>query len=110
MSELERENESVKEITRSFSNNVYNSWYDSYKYDSHSYGSDPYNSGQPALEASTTGASAIPGAEAEAPQGTLHGGEESTATVTGTVPRTVEPLAAQNGNGHAPAASESVNG
>jgi hypothetical protein len=110
MSELERENESVKEITRSFNNTVYNSWYDSYKYDSHSYGSDPYNSEQPAIEASTTGASAISGAEAEASHASVQGGEESMASVSGTVPRSAESLVAQNGSGHPAAESGPVNG
>jgi sec-independent protein translocase protein TatA len=111
MGELERENDSVKEITRSFSNNVYNSWYDSYKYDSHSYGSESSNSSQPALETSTTGASASLGAEAEASHASMHAGEESTASVTGTVPRSAESFVAQNGGVHPPAAApDPVNG
>src|SRR5579884_1095394 len=61
MTELERENESVKEITRSFSSDVYNTYYDSYNYDSHSYEN---GSSQPAIETSTAGASATEGAEA----------------------------------------------
>jgi sec-independent protein translocase protein TatA len=68
MRELERESESVKEVTRSFSSDVYptearNNYeqYDSPYYDSGAYGSEPYTSTE--ASPSTTGASAIQGAE-----------------------------------------------
>ena len=105
MSELERENESVKEITRSFSNNVYNTYYDSWNYDSNSNGSESHVSTQAALETPTPGASATQGAEAEPSHAGAHAGEENTPNVTGTVPRTVESLSAHsNGGGTHPTA------
>lgn len=109
MSELERENESVKEITRSFSNTVSNTYYDSWNYDSNSYGSES-NSSQAAIEPSTSGASATQGAEAESSYAGAHAGEDTTSSVAGTVPRTSESLTAQNGGGaHAPAPPDPVN-
>src|SRR5579884_3870941 len=97
MSELERENQSVKEITRSFTSDVYNTYYDSYNYDSASY-TNGSSSTQPALETSTAGASATPGAEAESSHAGEHAGEV-TANVNGTVPRTAESLVAGNNGG-----------
>jgi sec-independent protein translocase protein TatA len=111
MSELERENESVKEITRSLSNSVYNTYYDSYNYDSNSYGSESHSNGHLALETSTAGASATQDAEAESSHAGAHAGEDTTANVAGTVPRTAESLTAGNGGESHPAAEPNpVNG
>jgi sec-independent protein translocase protein TatA len=78
MRELEKENESIKEVTRSFTSDVYNH-YDSNFYDSGNYTAPESH---PSIEASpsTVGASATLGAESTgtAPE---HG-------VTGTVART----------------------
>jgi|SRR5579884_1112750 len=108
MAELERENESLKEITRSFSNNVYNSYYDSYNYDSHSYGSDSsYTTpAQPALEPPTSGASATQDAAATAP----HAGEETTVQVAGTVSRNGGSLPEPGGETHPAGEPNAVNG
>jgi|SRR5271165_2626059 len=63
MRELERESESIKEVTRSYTNEISHSYeqYDSSYYDSGAYGAEPYES----IEASpsTVGASATQGAE-----------------------------------------------
>jgi TatA/E family protein of Tat protein translocase len=64
MSNLERENESLKEITSSYQNDLYNYSYNydsSYDYESGSYGSDSYDS--TAANAATVSASATEGAE-----------------------------------------------
>lgn len=63
MSNLERESESLKEVTRSYQNDLYN--YDSsYDYEDGSYGSDSYDS--TASNPSTVSASASEGAESPA--------------------------------------------
>ena len=89
MGELEKESDSIREITRSFNNDIYNNYYDSRSYDSHSYGSPSWESpssastSQPAIEASTTGASASQGAQPESPTEA----NEGQLAVNGTVPR-----------------------
>lgn len=111
MSELERENDSVKEITRSFSSNLYDNWHDSYNYDSHSYGGEAYYA-QPALEAPTSsGASATQDAGAQPSPAATQANAEVTVNVNGTVPRTPESQHPQNGGGTHPAAEPNpVNG
>jgi len=104
MAELEKENESLKEITRSFSNNVYNSYYDSYNYDSHSYGTES-SSAQPALEPPSSGASATQDAEVTVAHAGEHAGEETTAQVAGTVSRGSGALSSEN-DGEAQRTSE----
>jgi TatA/E family protein of Tat protein translocase len=71
MSELEKESESVRDLTRSFNNDIYTNYYDSRSYDS------------PAIEASTTSASATQGAQSDSP---VEANEGSLA-VNGTVAR-----------------------
>lgn len=85
MKELERENESIKEVTRSYTNEMY-SHYDSHQYDSPYTDSGAYNSGSydyssPPAESnpSTVGATATQGAESTA---------SHEASGNGTVPRT----------------------
>jgi len=110
MNELERENESVREITRSFSNNLSDSWHDSYNYDSRSYGGEAYYT-QPALEAPTSGAPAIQGAEAQPSSAATEAGAEVMVNAPGTVPRSPESLHSANGSGAHPAAEPNpVNG
>lgn len=80
MSELEKESESIREITRSFNNDIYTNYYDSRSYDT-----------QPAIETSTTSASAPQGVQPDLP------------AVNGTVPRAPAPTEEQDS--HSPAAS-----
>ncbi len=81
MQQLERENESLKEVTRSYTNEIYNSYsgYDSPYYDSGAYGSESNDSAS--SNPYTTGESAVKDAGSE-----HHDGAE--AHTTGTVPRT----------------------
>jgi len=68
MNELEKESDSIREITRGLNNNIYSNYYDS-----HSYGSPSWEqpstaySTQPAIETSTTSASAPLDAQPESP-------------------------------------------
>jgi sec-independent protein translocase protein TatA len=82
MRELEKENESVKEVTRSFTSDMYNS-FDSPSYDSGSFGQESHQSTE--ANPSTVSASATQGAESAV-------SHENAAThelsVNGTVPRT----------------------
>ena len=82
MRELEKENESVKEVTRSFTSDIYNS-FDSPYYDAGSFGLESHES--TAANPSTVSEPAPQGAEStvslEAPQ-------------NGTVPRTTAPATA----------------
>src|SRR5690348_7990738 len=110
MRELEKENESVKEVTRSFTNDIYNA-YDSPYYDSGMYGTESHES--TAANPSTVSASAPQGAEsavsheagATPETGTTH------ETGTGAVPRTATPEhhVASSSNGQAAPESHSVN-
>jgi sec-independent protein translocase protein TatA len=79
MRELEKENESIKEVTRSYTNDIYNhfSEYDSSYYDSGAV--SPEANQIPAANPSTVSAPAIQGAESSVPQ---------EAPASGTVPRT----------------------
>ncbi|HTP89523.1 MAG TPA: twin-arginine translocase TatA/TatE family subunit [Bryobacteraceae bacterium] len=106
MVELEKESDSIREITRSFNNEIYNNYFDSRSYDSHGNGSPSswesagaFTPSQPAIEAPTTDASAPQDVQPESPNGA---GEVHLA-VNGTVPRgtpaPVEPEA------HSPAVS-----
>jgi sec-independent protein translocase protein TatA len=86
MKELEKETESIKEVTRSYTNEIANHYdsnssqqYDSPYYDSGSYGSYDYNSPPAESNPSTVGATATQGAESNA---------SHEATGNGTVPRT----------------------
>jgi TatA/E family protein of Tat protein translocase len=70
MRSLEQENQSLKEITQGYQNDLYN--YDSSYYDSGAYGSESYNSNQES--SSTVSASATQGADTpanHAPEGTV---------------------------------------
>ena len=86
MQQLERENESLKEVTRGYVNDVYSSYnetgsYDSPYHDSGAYGSYGYESSDSASSyPSTTGESAVQDAGSE-----HHGSAAETAQ--GTVPR-----------------------
>ncbi len=73
MSAIERENESLKEVTRNYTPE-YN--YDSY-YDSGAYGSESHDS--TASNSSTVGASATQGADSTAPTTHAHGTEPAAA-------------------------------
>ena len=88
MRELERENESVKEVTRSFSSDLYNS-FDSPYYDSGAYGlgSNESTTANP----STVSASAPQGAESAVTHESAATHESS---VNGTVARTAIPESA----------------
>jgi sec-independent protein translocase protein TatA len=86
MKELEKETESLKEVTRTYTDEIYNHYdsitnqqYDSPYHDSGSYGSYDYNSQPAESNPSTVGATAIQGAESNA---------SHEATANGTVPRT----------------------
>jgi sec-independent protein translocase protein TatA len=106
MRELERENESVKEVTRSFTSDIYNS-FDSPYYDSGSFGLESNES--TAANPSTVSASAPQGAESAVSHETAATHEPS---VNGTVPRTATPEAHQgepHGNGQTAPESHSVN-
>jgi len=80
MGELEKESESIRDITRSFNNDIYTNYYDSRSYDSQNYGS---SASQPAIETSTAGASAPQGAQSDSPAEA----NEGQLSVNGTVPR-----------------------
>jgi hypothetical protein len=82
MRELEKENESIKEVTRSYTNDIYNTYtgYDSSYYDSGAYGTDSTPS--TAASPSTVSAPAPQGAESSVSHETL---------ANGAVPRTTTP-------------------
>jgi sec-independent protein translocase protein TatA len=112
MNELEKEGESIRDITRSFNNDIYTNYFDSRNYDSHSYGaqsSEPAPSASPSqavIEASTTDASAPQGAPSDSPVEA----NQSQLSVNGTVPRGLpapaEPAAkTEQNDAHSPAAS-----
>ena len=102
MRELERENESIKEVTRSYTNDIYNHYtgYDSSYYDSGAFGGEP----NPSTEASpsTVSAPATQGAESSASPQT---------PANGTVPRSSSPALEHPSTEPAtpPAAPESIN-
>jgi sec-independent protein translocase protein TatA len=87
MGELEKESESIRDITRGFNNDIYANYFDSRSYDSHGYDSQPAVSqpdiSQPVIESSTTGASATQGAQPDSPVVA----NEGQLAVNGTVPR-----------------------
>jgi sec-independent protein translocase protein TatA len=105
MRELEKENESVKEVTRSFTSDIYNS-FDSPYYDSGSSGLESHES--TAANPSTVSASAPQGAESAVTHESAATPESS---VNGTVPRTAatETHAEPHPNGQAAPESHSVN-
>ena len=99
MSTLERENESLREATRDFKNQIYSpddsSYYDS-GYDSGAYGSDSYSYDSTASDTSTVSASATQGAESTTAKIEENGGE--TAVETAALP---EPASTEtNGTAH----------
>ena len=111
MRELEKENESVKEVTRSFTNDIYTA-YDSPYYDSGMYGTESHES--TAANPSTVSASAPQGAESAVSDqaGATH--ETSTTPDTaavGAVPRIAPPdhQVVSNSNGQTAPESHSVN-
>lgn len=85
MKELEKENESIKEVTQSYTTEIYNHYdpnqYDSPYYDSDAYGSGTYDNHSLPAESnpSTVGVTATQGAESTA---------SHEASGNGTVPRT----------------------
>ena len=85
MRELEKENESIKEVTRSYTNDIYNTYtgYDSSYNDSGAYGADSTPS--TAANPSTVSVPAPQGAESSVSQEAL---------ANGAVPRTTTPEAA----------------
>jgi len=89
MRELEKENESVKEVTRSFTSDLYNT-YDSNFYDSGHYNT-PESHPSAAVNPSTVGASATLGAESTGTAPALEAG------VTGTVARSAPAESSQAG-------------
>jgi sec-independent protein translocase protein TatA len=114
MRELEKESESIKEVTRSYTNDIYNhySGYDNSYYESGAFGGAP----QPSSEAnpSTVGVSAPQGAESsvslnESDQRQL---TSATDTVSGTVARASAGGGSEHPSGHPasqPAEPESIN-
>ena len=101
MRELEKENESIKEVTRSYTNEIYNNFneYDSSYSDSITY--QPQSQPSPAANPSPVSASAPQGAES---------GVSVEAPANGTVPRNAPSEAAHQPSASQPAAPEhSVN-
>ena len=85
MQSLERENESLKEVTRSYTSDIYSSYesgYDSTPYDYGAYGSESYDS--TATNSSTVGASASQDAEKTAEPPASNGVPGTVARHTGT--------------------------
>ena len=117
MGELEKETESIRDITRSFNNDIYTNYYDSRSYNSHGYGSPSWEPGsnssasqpavsQPAIESSTTGASAIQGALSGSPVEANEGQLAVNGTVPRGLPAPVEPAArTEEQDSHSSAAS-----
>ena len=102
MRELERETESIKEVTRSYTSEISQSYeqHDSPYYDSGAYGAESYES--TVASPSTVGASATQGAETAV----VH-----EPAVNGTVARTTQPeTTAAPAGSHPPAEPHSVNG
>ncbi len=95
MRELERENESIKEVTRSYTNEIQQSYnqYDSPSYyDSGAYGADSYESA--ASNSSTVSASATQGAEVSVSHETPGSGTTAQAQLPApAVPKPTEPHA-----------------
>jgi sec-independent protein translocase protein TatA len=101
MRELEKENESIKEVTRSYTNEIYNQFseYDSSYYDPGAASPESSTAANP----STVSAPALPGAEPTV---------SHEAPANGTVPRNSLPEAAHQANPSQPVAEQphSVNG
>jgi sec-independent protein translocase protein TatA len=97
MRELEKENESIKEVTRSYSNEIYNNYseYDSSYYDSGAYTAD--SSQSTAANPSTVSDPASQGAESAVPH---------EAPGNGTVPRSAAPETAAAQTASQPAMQE----
>jgi hypothetical protein len=107
MRELEKEGDSIKEVTRSFTNEITNHYtgYDSSYYDSGAYGA-----GTPSTEANPSTVS-VP-----APQGAESSVSSTEAPVNGTVARTSPSYSPEHPSGHPsgdasnqPAEPESIN-
>jgi len=84
MNELERESDSIRDLTRSLNNDIYSNYYDSHRYGSSAW-EQPSNTyaPQPAIEASTTSVSATEDAHSNPPIEA----NEAQPSVNGTVPR-----------------------
>lgn len=96
MRSLERENESLKEITSAYNPNTYN--YDYSSYDPGSYSSPSYDS--TAANPSTASASAPQGAESTpvvAPAGAVASGSLAAAATEGASVNPTEPSSSENG-------------
>ena len=103
MRELEKESESIKEVTRSYTNEIYNNYtgYDSSYYDSGAYGAS-----SPSIEANPSTVS-VP-----APQGAESSVSPTEAPVNGTVARTSQAATSEHPSEHAvsqPSEPESIN-
>ena len=115
MSELEKESESIRDLTRSFNNDIYTNYYDSSSSNSRSNGSSSWDaqsngstpaSAQPAIESSASSVAAPEGAQPESPADA----NGSYVAVNGTVPRGLpspaEPVAHEEPrDSHSPATS-----
>jgi len=97
MRSLERENESLKDVTNSYQHDSYN--YDYSSYDSGSYSSEPHDS-TANTAVITASASAPQGAELTSgavPEGTVASGSIAAPEVESANGRTAEPVAPENG-------------
>jgi len=109
MRELERENESVKEVTRTFTNDIYNAYDQPYSDSGATY---PESHQYTAANPSTVSASAPQGAESAVSHDTSATPEAGAATpVNGTVPRTGSPQheSESHNNGQTAPESHTVN-
>jgi sec-independent protein translocase protein TatA len=116
MGELEKESESIRDIARSFNNDIYTNYYDSHSYGSRSYGSPSWEAqsnasvsqpaiSQPAIESSTAGASATPGVPSDSPVQANEGRLAVNGTVPRGLPAPAEPAArTEEPDSHSPAA------
>jgi len=102
MKSLERENESIKEVTTSYNHDSYN--YDYSSYDSGSYGSEPHDSNANTA-VTITSASAPQGAEltpGAVPQGAIASGSIPAQGTEGSAANPAEPGASANGTSSHP--------
>ena len=117
MNELEKESDSIRDIARGFNNDIYTNYYDTRNYDSRGYGSPSWesspgasSSSQPVIEASATGAPALPSGASESP----FPASEGHLAVNGTVPRGLpvppEPAAPTEQHPASPPAASPVEG
>ena len=97
MKSLERENESIKEVTTTYNHDSYN--YDYSSYDSGSYGSEPHDS-TANTAVTTASASAPQGAELTSgavPEGTISSGSIAAAGTESSAAKSAGPGVSENG-------------